>query len=754
MILLSASIALHADTTSFALKIDGQGVYRKTLFLGIGVDVKKKSAEGDRFAGAVMEMQEALRRNCSQESGGPSLLLEERADSASVVKALKALADPVTTKPNDRVIVDLVCHGDTQGQFLLSGGSKLPMPEVRRLFLQIPARHKLLLIDGCYAGSILGQAAKPFDGASWQEAKSKDCSVVWASSQKDQTSESELGGTVFHKALLKKLSDATTIGKTTTLSEIAGGGLGVIRCLTQSNSDLVLAGPDSKEPPPLLPNQPRQEPEAKDAEAAMALRKQLKEEEKSLVTLAQAEKLRQSIHALTLYKTKDMAGELSDALKDGERALVVYNLADHKMEYAAINSDLGYCCAAVGEWKPDKALLAAGIQRLRLAVNAFDRRSDSASWSDVQVMTGNALATLGELDDLKAARDAAATFREVLNVITKESNPRKWAIVENDLGTVLELLGELGDREALKDSLVAFRRALEIRTLGSDPAGWTESQNNLACALLTCGEMGDSKALEESIRAFRSVLDVRSRKSEPMFWAQTQSNLGIALLRLGERGDHQALKDAISTFRLAQEVLTRKDYPAYWARTEDNLANALSALGHKFEPNASKEAVVAYRLALEVNTIEVSPQGWATSQYNLGVVLIELTDRGDESALADATAALNCALNVWTQNANPSRWALVQNKIGSALRRRGERGDTKAFDDSVAAYRNALLVFSFEDDPASYGDSHMGLAQTLESQKKLPEAAREFREAARGYKKAGFDEWVDSCEKDAKRLGG
>ena len=532
---LAIALTASADKAGYVLNIDGRGVYRKVLFLGLAVDVKAKLGEPDRFISALAGLESVLRDNCSQSND--QVLTGTAATPQALTAALEGLSRSAT--PADRVIVDIVCHGDLSagGKFLLSDGKtgSLPieMTKVRELFLKIPAGHKLLIVDGCKSGTILTGGGR-FDGSADALATiGRACPVIWASAQAGADATSELGGTTFHFKLAEAIRANTVYGKPLLLStvvETVKRQTAPISSFEGPDTDVILAGTDSKSPPLFDPNQGRQEPTPTDAAAAEAALKKQEKGYTQSVSEEQAHRLLAILETKQHLTTKRVAETLADSLKQGEVALAFFTPADHPKEHIQTRNALGYLSETVGVWKPDAALLrmAAAHRLSAVSLREQDPGHDADALADARFKAAAVFQNLGEAGDPVAARRSVQLYDQVSAVWTRSVHPGDWATIQNNVAISLAGLGERGDVPALSEAVTRFRLALEVYARPSAPTKWAAIQSNLATALLTLGRMGDERALQESIQRFTAALEVRTRDAAPADWATTQGNLANA----------------------------------------------------------------------------------------------------------------------------------------------------------------------------------------------------------------------------------
>lgn len=232
--------------------------------------------------------------------------------------------------------------------------------------------------------------------------------------------------------------------------------------------------------------------------------------------------------------------------------------------------------------------LVLAVDMYSAALEVYARADHPVQWATIQNNLGAALRLRGERTGGPAGAgllgEAVAAYRAALEVHVRTDHPVQWAMIQNNLGIALlrqgERTGGAEGAEILAEAVAAYRAALEVRTRADHPFQWAMTQNNLGIALAnqgkrTSGAVG-AELLAEAAEAFRAALEVRTRADHPVNWASTQNNLAIALSNQGERtrgAEGMALlAEAVEAFRTVLEVRTRADHPVQWAETRENLA--------------------------------------------------------------------------------------------------------------------------------------------------------------------------------------
>jgi CHAT domain-containing protein len=351
----------------------------------------------------------------------------------------------------------------------------------------------------------------------------------------------------------------------------------------------------------------------------------------------------------------------------------------------------------------------------------LSRQLNHELWGRVQFALGNALRSLGELDDDAAVlREAVTAYRMALRERTRDRAPLDWAFTQNSLGIAMTRLGGLAaDRAVLCEAITAYRLALEEYTRKRAPLDWAGTQTNLGNTLLTLGNLdGDPGLLRDAIAAHRMAFEEFTREHAPMEWAGIQINLGNVLQSLGDLdGDAAVLREAVGAYRLALEEYTRERAPLGWALTQYNLGGVLQSLGVLIGDAAVlREAVGAYRMALEERTREQTPIDWAATQNNLGLALDSLGYlAGDDEVLGEAISAFRAVLKEFPRGRHPEQWARTQENLGIALQHLGEfNGDNAVLHDAVIANRAVLEERTRERAPLEWAKTQYNIGNALQ----------------------------------------
>jgi len=675
---------------SYELRTEGQGVYRQLRFLGIGVDVDH--LQDDRFAAAIGQMNEELVKACGQRSS--TLLEGPGATPTGVTNGLKALASAAS--PNDRVIVDLVCHGvaAAQGQEFRLVGGQLPMAEVKRLFLRIPAIHKMLIVDGCESASLLEGARSWNPPPSWKDAVGQPCALIVSSVPAIGNPGSLVGGTEFHDRLVKAIDQTAVFGQTGVVSDLlfwlkpkygqfAGGG-----------GDIVLSGDTTRNPVMAQATKAAQADDSANVAGARALiARNLAQLQR--VSLEDARKYADMVKAATFLTDAEEVARNTEIHEWASRAGAVYTRLDYPLEFAGLNRDLANAEDTVAESRIDNVLLKTACARYRSVLDIYSKASHATEWAITQYYLGDALRELGDrTNDPNALSGAMTAYRAGLEIFTKAAHPLAWALIQDDLAHALQdLYDRNNDPLELQDAVAACRAALEIYTKAGMPARWASEENSLGLILESLGERGtDQQALRDSAAAFNAALEIDTRTAYPSEWAAAQTNMGNVLESWGSLyNDSKALEYAVAAFQTVLGAYTKTDRPADWARLQNNLGNALRALGERNQ---------------------------------------------DQKTLQDGLTALRAALEIYTKTALPAGWAMTQTNLGMVFRALGvQNNDPKTLEDGVAAFRAALEVYTVSEWTFRYAETQVNLAECLVALHRNSEAGQSYEAAAQAFEK-------------------
>jgi hypothetical protein len=94
----------------------------------------------------------------------------------------------------------------------------------------------------------------------------------------------------------------------------------------------------------------------------------------------------------------------------------------------------------------------------------LDQNTGQPGWSEVQVVLGDALSTLGEQTGRnKLLEEAMAAHRTALKELTQEQAPLDWAKAQHGLGITLMIVGEREEGTTyLEEAVEAFHAALKV----------------------------------------------------------------------------------------------------------------------------------------------------------------------------------------------------------------------------------------------------------------------------------------------------
>jgi len=213
---------------------DSEGLYRRRVAVVVGIDDYSGTALD--LSHAVNDAQ-AVARLLEDRFAFDEvvLLLEEDAGKVEVWRALDALRH---THADDAVLVYWAGHGvssttqtgEPLGFLVPQDGDPRPrfepalnlsMAELRRFLLDdVPARHKLVIADACYAGTLSLRGSSTDPGATLSQLTSRPVLEVLTAGKADEAVlDGGMGGhSVFTAALLDALEDVETY---TTGSELA-----------------------------------------------------------------------------------------------------------------------------------------------------------------------------------------------------------------------------------------------------------------------------------------------------------------------------------------------------------------------------------------------------------------------------------------------------------------------------------------------------------------------------------------------------
>jgi tetratricopeptide (TPR) repeat protein len=366
---------------------------------------------------------------------------------------------------------------------------------------------------------------------------------------------------------------------------------------------------------------------------------------------------------------------LEYAVAGFREALRLVHRADHPLQWAALQNDLGNALERLGERSKETMFLNEALAAYEHALTERSRDKVPGEWVETKTGLGVTLWALGRRErSTERLQQAVQAFREAQQELDREAAPVQWSVVQLNLRNVLlEISLREGGDTHLRQAVNAFRQALEALHRQAAPFEWATTQNSLSCALRSLGEHEQRRELlDQAERAALLALEEVHRDWAPRDWAGIQHNLANVYYSLGANsGDTQLLERAVATYRIALEERKRQGAPLDWAATQNGLGHALYRIGRQLDdPARLKEAESAQRLALEEYTPDVAPLQWANIQCDLGDVLQDLGELVQSpEQVAEAIHRYQSALEQRMRAQFPLEWGRIQSKLGYALKK-------------------------------------------------------------------------------------
>lgn len=369
-------------------------------------------------------------------------------------------------------------------------------------------------------------------------------------------------------------------------------------------------------------------------------------------------------------------------------ALATTSRAAHPLDWAALQHELAFAQARLGERGGDPALLAEAAAACRLAMQELTKERSPQAWIDSTMLLAQVERRAGTIAGDPVRLEAAVQVaRAGLRVLSRAEDGAKWASLQ---GIAAGALGELARHEGSiarrHEAVAAYRAALGELTPERTPHEWAAAQCNLGIELAALGGADPGPAgiewLQGAVDAYRAALRILSLEASPTGWAAAQHNLGGTLRLLGEReSGTQSLREAVLAFDEALRHHTRERAPGHWAAGQNDRALALVALGRRERrPEPLRQAVAALRDAVLERRRESTPLVWATMQMSLAEALTALAEIDDDTAaMQDAVRAVEAALEELTPERSPKEHAEAASHLAVArawlARRSGAAGD-------------------------------------------------------------------------------
>ncbi|WP_332873138.1 hypothetical protein [Caulobacter hibisci] len=176
----------------------------------------------------------------------------------------------------------------------------------------------------------------------------------------------------------------------------------------------------------------------------------------------------------------------------------------------------------------DRSLVEVALAEARVAVAALDPDFEPLTWSRLELLRGEALTRLGDLDgELTLIADGVEAATQALEPLDPGHSPLDWARAQAGLGEALQMMGEAttSDR-CFEQAVTCYDRATHIVKVQPALALRAAVANNRALSLARCAELtADLAVLDAAEMAFKAELAAHPGGRDPAGWAVAQMNL-------------------------------------------------------------------------------------------------------------------------------------------------------------------------------------------------------------------------------------
>jgi tetratricopeptide (TPR) repeat protein len=717
------------DSLSQGLSYFGAPYYSNTRTIMIAID------SGPNGRPEFKASQTAIQSSFGLNKGDVRMLWDGQATKDAIESSLRDLAARSTKA--DRVIVDIVGHGyigangkayllavDSVNPTIDTGPGLVPMESILQLFRAIPARHKWLVLDACYAGFLrkdLDPGNHTVGGRRADILKVRDQVgvAIWLGSYDGERTRYTPGGlTDLHESVKRaaEMSEWNQDLEALRHGVEKEGGKIVIGSMDAAHGQMLLGPPPSRVSNTTKPItkffnviEPDSVIRAVEDLSGELLQPGRTDEERARLQIELARAHRQWPKPAELPEHFKEAIKLIEAAKDvlggSERLIAIFELAealsDQRMD-------------------PEQFPRARAIDLYEECLKGLDPVKEAAIWGMIHQKLGTIYLT-GGMPLRTAIPKAIEHLHSALTVFPKATNQHEWATLQQNLGNAYLLSVNASDAD-IRSAIQAFQASLEVQKKQDDPAGWAATQSSLGTAYLKLSDETGQSAMH-GISCLEQALDVYTREAYPSEWATIQNNLGGAYRSLRPMSSFN-LKRAAKHFTLAMEVRTKEKYPVDWATTEFNLGNVYGDLREDILVNRQK-AKDHYSYAQTVFTRSRFPEVWALINTALGSLYID-TQHPSNSIPSESLPYYRAALEVYDRKRYPAQWANIQFLLGDAhvLMR---PSSTNNFAEAIRHYRASLEVFTRDAHLSAWTrvQNNLGVAY-----KQLPGGGRESRSAA------------------------